>query len=254
MVRNKKFWVVSLLLLFSIVSCSSKKEMRRNQADAIRKLGVAHMEEENYATAFQQFQKAKELNPDSPRLYFDLGNFYYEKEKFDKAIEEYKTALKLKPDFASAKNNLGKAYLAKKEYDTAIACFKELIDNYIYATPHYPLFSIGQAYFFKHDLKSAEIYFKKSLAMNPDFTFATYWLGRTYVEMGKGAEAVEILEKTVDQSPQNASGYFELGKAYILAKELKKAQYAFEKVVALDPDSSIAGEANMAINRIKSKY
>src|SRR6186713_2209356 len=69
--------------------------------------------------------------------------------------------------------------------------------------------------------------------------------GRSAVQRGESAAAIEILEKAVAQNPQSAEAHFALGLAYgskgqqsgllAAAKYGPKAKAEFERTIALDP-------------------
>lgn len=240
------------LVIFS-VSCAKKpdEQKARKQAIAFRDLGQAYMAEGKDTSAFAQFKKAEALYPDDPHVHFNLGVFYYKKEKYDLSILEYNKALELKSDFASAKNNLGIVYLAKKDWDTAIECFNDLLDNYIYATPHFPLFLLGQAYFHKKEYKTAVKYFKESIKMEPNFMYAQLWKGKSYIAMGKMHLAESTLQKAVKQAPGFAELYLELGKVYESTRRPTSAFNAYLQVIALVPESELAEEAEKRLEKIK---
>ena len=251
----KNLWrcgTIGVLIICCVLSCTSKKQLKKEkEADALRKLGEAYMLENRDAAAFQKLMEAKDLNPEDPYIYFALGNFYFNKKKYDLAIENYSKCLELKPEFASVRNNLGLVYLEIGEYDTAISYFSELSDNYIYATPHYPRFNMGQAYFYKNNYKEAKRCFREALEMDPQFTIALHWLGRTYIELGNIPEATASLEKAVQMTPEVVEIHFDLGRAYTLSKAYNNAMYEYRRVMELDPGSLLADEAKQHIDMIK---
>ena len=172
-------------------------------------------------------------------------------EKIDLAINHFKKAVKIKPDYAPAKNNLGTAYLAKKKWDNAIACFKGIIGELLYATPHYPLSNLGFAYYNKKEYRLAEKYYQDALKIEPRFAIALRGLGKTYIAMGKIPEAVAVFEKAVKNSPRFAEIYFDLADAYRITNDYKKALDAYKKVIELAPDSPLAVEARKEAEKIK---
>ncbi|MCJ7616734.1 MAG: tetratricopeptide repeat protein, partial [Desulfobacterales bacterium] len=77
-------------------------------------------------------------------------------------------------------------------------------------------------------------------------------LGRTYMAMERAADAVVILEKAVKNYPRSAESCFYLARAYSLSGEYKKAINAYNKVIELAPDSSLAIEAQKESKKIKN--
>ncbi len=245
----------SMVLVFSLIACTPSKDeqLRKDRAEALRKIGEAYMSENKNAAAFRKLKEAETLNPENPHTHFALGIFYFNKEKYDIAIDHYKKCLELKPDFASVRNNIGLAYMKKGNYDTAISFFKGLIDNYVYATPHYPLFNLGQAYYYKKDYKTAEKFFQEALEMEPEYVIAIHWLGRTQLEMGKTTDAVKSLDKAVSINSSVPEIHFDLGRAFQVLGEKEKALKAFQKVIEIDPEDMLAVQAKKEIQRLIRK-
>ena len=243
---------LSIFLIFCIASCATNIEMRKKQAEASRNLGEAYMQQRDFSSALRELLKAEKLYSKDHYLQNDLGLAYMAKGRLDLAIKHLKKAVKLKPDYAPARNNLGTAYLARKEWDMAIICFKEIIDDVLYATPHYPLTNLGWAYYNKQEYGFAEKYYRDALKLEPNFIIALRGLGRTYIAMGRAADSVATLEKAVENYPRSAESYFYLAKAYLLSREYKRAISAYNKVIELAPDSTLALEAKNEAEKINN--
>jgi len=251
MKKNKLVWTgYVLLIIFFIASCGGT-QLRKEQAEASRKLGEAYFQEGNYTYALKALLKAEELYPDDHILQNDLGIAYRMKGRADLAIRHFKKALELKPDYAPAKNNLGAAYFDKKDWDAAIACYKEVAGNILYATPHFPLNNLGRAYYEKKAYKLSEKYYLEALEIEPKYVPALQGLGQTYIAMGKFSEAVAALESAVKKAPEFARAYFYLGKAYRLSRKYNKACAAYNKVLSLVPETPLAVEAEKEIKKMK---
>ncbi len=241
-------------LIFILSSCVYNYQLeaqKKEQARAALKLGEAYMKEKKMAAAFKEFKKSERLNPNNPNLYYAFGNFYFQKNRLKLCIASYKKAIELKHDFSTARNNLGVAYMASGQYDLAISTLKLLLDNYIYATPHFPHFMIGQAYYHKEKYKMALKHFDESLFLNNKYVFALHWKGKTFIELSLIEEAIESLEKAIKSAPTFAEFYLDLAKAYMLAGRKKKALNAYRQVVSIAPDSVLSKKARTAINNLK---
>jgi len=251
----KKYQIVwtgyILLIIFFIVSCAGNVQLRKEQAQASRKLGEAYLQNGNYTYALRELFKAEKLYPDDHILQNDLGIAYRMKGRTDLAIRHFKKALKLKPDYAPARNNMGAAYFDKKDWDAAIVCYNEVAGNILYATPHFPLNNLGRAYYEKKEYKLSEKYYLEALEIEPKYVPALQGLGQTYIAMGKISESVAALECAVKAAPEFARAYFYLGKAYRLSRKYNKAYAAYNKVLSLVPETSLAVEAEKEIKKIK---
>jgi tetratricopeptide (TPR) repeat protein len=110
---------------------------------------------------------------------------------------------------------------------------------------------LGFAYYEKNDYRLAEKYFLEALHVQKDFSAALYGLGRTYMAMGRGTDAVTRLERAAQIAPDAPRVHFELGKAYSMNREYKKAYDAYQEVVRLDLGSSLADSALKEAQKIK---
>ncbi|MDF1590897.1 MAG: tetratricopeptide repeat protein [Desulfobacterales bacterium] len=227
-------------------------------AEDKRNIAGAYIGQKNYTEALRELLEAEKLYADDPFLQNDLGFVYMEKEKPGQAIQHFKRALALKSDYSAAKNNLGVAYMKNEQWEEAIDCFKDLIENLLYTTPQNPLVNMGLAYYHKKDYAQSEKYYNRALALfddglNKDAVYikTLHGLGLNYMATGRSREAIAILEKTVQFAPRIGELHFDLGRAYTLAKEYPKAVKAYNKVIELIPDRSLAREAAKAAEEIK---
>lgn len=257
----KRIYCSFLLLIFLLTACAADLEMQKRKAEDKRNIAEAYIDQKNYTEALRELLEAEKLYPDDPNLQHDLGFVYMEKEKPDLAIQHLKRALALKSDYSAAKNTLGVAYMKNEQWDDAITCFKELSENLLYTTPQNPLFNLGWAYYQKKDFAESEKYYKKALGLYEDglskdavYIKALHGLGLNYMATGRSREAIAMLEKAVQSVPRVAELFFDLGRAYKMAQEYPKAVKAYNKVIELVPDRSLAREAAKAAEEIKRTY
>lgn len=250
------YWPFFVVLIMGLTSCSANRELHKKQAEAKRNLGEGYYVKGDYASALREFLEAEALYPDDPYLHYDLGLTYKAKRRFDLAVKHFEKTIELNPKYSSAKNALGTVYLEKEEWDMAIQYFKEVLSDLLYVTPHYPLSNMGWAYFNKKEYTTAEKYYKDALDVRPKFIHALLGLAKTYMAMGgeRLPEAVATLESAIQEYPDSSQLYFELGKAYTMLREYKKAIDAFETVAALVPDSPLAAEAKNEMQRIRNLW
>lgn len=238
-----------ILLLICVAACAPNLELKKRQEEAARNLGEVYYGQKDYTSALREFLKAESIYAEDPYLQNDLGLTYMAKGKPELAIERFKKAIGLNPDYAPARNNLGLAYIAVKDWDSAIAAFKEVTEDLLYATPHYPLSNLGLVCYNKGEYELAEQYYQQSLKLSPNFVTALIGLGRTFIAMGKISQAIETLEKAVEQAPRFGANYFYLAKAYTLSRNYKKAVHYYRMVIELAPGSQLAEEAEKAIQQ-----
>ena len=253
-----------LIAVFLLAACTTTNDAKKagadidpakkKEAEAARDLGEAYYHQRRYSAALKEFIKAEEINPNDHFLQNDLGLVYKAKKKYDLAITHFKRALELEPEYSPARNNLGNAYMAKKDWDTAISQYREVTEDVLYLTPHYPLTNMGLAYMGKKNYKRAEQYFLEALQLQPNYPNALVGLAKTYMAQGRVPEAILKLEKAVKRNPESGYIHFELAEAYRTTMEFKKAHAEYETVITLEPDSELADRAKIQAERMKKFY
>jgi Tfp pilus assembly protein PilF len=242
----------SLLLVVLLTACMTDKAELQRRERAMRDVGLEYLRDGDATSALQQLLEAEALYPDDPILQWYLGKAYFANGENDLSIRHFKRAIELKPDLGPAINDLGVVYLRLEDYDAAITEFKKVTGEVLYATPHFPLSNLGFAYYKKKQYDLSASYYLRALDFEPNYPIALRGLGRTYVEMGKGPEAIAALTTTVKSNPEFGVAYYDLGRAYLLTGDYKKAKAAFQKVVVLEPESSsYAREARKVLARLR---
>lgn len=95
-----KFYVLSLLLIFSIIGCSSTDEIDTSSAEGAYKLGEKYRKDERYEDAIQQFQIVKNKFPYSrlaTNAELQIADINYERETFIEAQNAYELFKELHP-------------------------------------------------------------------------------------------------------------------------------------------------------------
>ena len=243
--------ICGLLAVFVLSACvdTTHKQMRKQRV--ISGVGEAHMAKGNFSSALKYFLDAEAVYANDHLLQDNLGKVYVAKEKYGLAIKHFKKSLVIKPDFAPGKNNLGSAYLLAGKWDDAIKVFEDLSSDLLYATPQYPMYNLGWAYYNKKDYKRAIKYFKKALKIDRSYVQALRGLGLTYKKQGRVKLAEKYLKKAAIKAPKFQQLQFELANVYVVRKKYNKALEAFNDVVRLEPDSELAEIAQEKITKLE---
>lgn len=254
----KKTWLIRtgwFVLVFVLAACATVNDKQSKKEGAVyRRVGEAYLQQGNLPAAMQEFKKAEEIYPNDHLLQYDIGLVYYSRGRFDEAISHYQKAVELKADYGPAINSLGNAYAGKKDWDKAIFYYNKVIDDILYATPHFTYAGLGNAYYYKGELERSEKNYLKALQIKPEFVNALQGLAQTYIAMGRIPKAVEKLEKAVRIMPDSPGLHFQLAKAYQQALEFQKAYNSYRKVVDLAPESLMADEAEKEAKKVKALF
>lgn len=117
--------------------------------------------------AKKSFDKAIENSPDNAQLRADIGDAYANKGHYEESEEHYKAALEFDPNLAHIFNKLGIAYRRQKKYDKAF----ELYNN---ARRHHPrdenlMFNMARTQYEAGQMTDAIALLEKALEISPDF-------------------------------------------------------------------------------------
>jgi Tfp pilus assembly protein PilF len=223
----------------------------REIAFATQRLGEEHYNSGQYTAALKSLLEAYKIIPNDPYLNNSIGLVYFAKERYDLAQNHFKRALELKPDYIRAKNNLGAAFLKQEKWDQAIACFEQISENLLNATPEVPLSNLGWAYFHKREFKKAGLYFNKSLEIRPDFLVSIHGLASVYLETGYYTQAVDLLEHALDKNPGAAILHSDMARLHETLKEFDKAKKSWNLVIKLEPETSpLARQAQKRLDKL----
>ena len=93
-------------------------------------LGQAYMQSGDYGNAEAQFNKIKELQPNSPYGDFGLGQTYAKQGRYDEAIKAFEAAISRKSDYWEAYAEIGYAYVDSGNFDQAKEIATQLSNQY----------------------------------------------------------------------------------------------------------------------------
>lgn len=158
--------------------------------------------------ALGHLAEAVRIHPTYKNAWLLKGNAHLYLKQYDLGIAAYQNALVIDPDYAEAQNNLGIAYREAGQY------YGEQLN----------------------DLPQAIRYLDQAYALRPDEYTTVHLLGVANGMLGNTAKTIELFTKGTLLQPNNASAWFDLGVAYMNAKDLEKANAAFAKAKSIDPD------------------
>ncbi len=232
-----------LILMAGCASHTQEPPQDRQVAASTKALGEAYMAQGNYIAALRELLNAEKKLPKDPSLQYDLGLVYLAREKYGLAESRFKKAISMKKNYTAAKNSLGVVFLKQRKWDAAISMFREISEDLLYATPHYPLSNMGWAYLGKGDYMGAQANFKRALKAKPDFINAIHGLATTYLAGGQPQRSRQVLDKAVSKYPDSPVLYSDLARTLEMMGEFTAAKTSWQQVIRLAPDSGLADEA-----------
>jgi len=170
-------------------------------------------------------------NPNSPKVFNNLGIAYFEKGHYEKAIGMYQQAISLSPGNFFAYSNLGVAYAVTGRTDMAIESFSRAIaldpnSGVVHSNLGHALRKQGRF------IEAVEVYLK-AVILNPYSGTAFYGLGSAYAALGRLEDAFAAFRRSIELSPNNPEAYRERGIVYAKKGEGRNALADFQKACAL---------------------
>ncbi|MEW6100715.1 MAG: tetratricopeptide repeat protein [Candidatus Omnitrophota bacterium] len=203
------------------INLSRENKDRLNEATALRKLAVWHIDKSDYNLALELLMKSAEINRERQAVfahrynlacdYFDIGLAFTNKNDFKAAREFYEKSLalfeklKLKNELSECYFNLGEVYFFEREYPKALGLYMQglkldqLLGNNSNLVSDYNM--IGELYAEINNFKEAEEFFGRGVALaeelkvEPELAEVAYNLGVLYKQMRKKNKARQYLRQ-----------------------------------------------------------
>ena len=131
------------------------------------------------------------LNPQNPKLHYQLGRAYEANQQDGEALKAYARAIELKPDYGEAQVALGDLNMKLNRYDLALNAHKKAV--LLDLTPETKAAAyraMALIYFRRDQFKEAVEPFKQAIALAPQGSLYLN-LGLTYLKLGDKTSALE---------------------------------------------------------------
>jgi tetratricopeptide (TPR) repeat protein len=153
----------------------------------------------------------------------------------DSAVADYLKIIRLDPKLGAAYNNLGRLYYNTGRFTDAIPILVRGLR--VDPSMHPAEIILGASYYQTGAFDKAVPTLEAALKALPDDRFARITLVHTLMEQNNLNEAVRQLDHLTSSNPNDQEAWYLLGKL-----QLQLSQQAFERVHAIDPNSSLAHE------------
>ena len=131
------------------------------------------------------------INPENPKLYFQIGRAYEENQQDADALKAYSRAVVLDPEYGEAQVALGSLNMKLNHYDEALIANKQAV--LLNLTPEVKAAAyraIALIYFRRDQFQEAVEPFKQAIALAPQGSLYLN-LGLTYLKLGDKTSALE---------------------------------------------------------------
>jgi tetratricopeptide (TPR) repeat protein len=203
-------------------------------------LGIAQIQTDQASEAVKNLQLALERNPNDPDLLF-----YLSRASQMLANSSISTLAARFPASARAHQVMGQNYFivkqlpqAEKEYQQALALAPDLPGLHM---------ELGQIYSEGGQWAKAAEQFSIEAKQQPGSGEVAYRLGDALLQQGKPAEAAAELKRSDELRPDMSETLYAFGKAAFASGDTETAERAWSRVVEIEKNSSLAGQAHFSL-------
>lgn len=169
-----------------------------------------HLEDRSpVEVGIEQLEEGVRQDPGSSMLRVALAETYLAAGRYEKALDQAEQVLALYPDTAAALLIAGIACAHLERPEAALAP----LHRFVMLRKEEPMAGVDQA-----------------------LEAAYYFLGESYVKLGRPAEAIPVLEAALTISHTDADALCQLGRAYQATGQVQAAVDAYHRAVRLVPD------------------
>ncbi|XZN95181.1 MAG: TIGR04372 family glycosyltransferase [Microcoleus sp.] len=187
-------------------------------------LGETLAKLDRWEEAVTAYDRAIQLNPNSVWSYYNLGEALAKLCRWDDAIASYLHAIQLSPDFYRFYINLGEVLCKQGRSEEAAALYCQAAE------------SLAQ----QHRWDEADNCYSQAIRLNPSVKDDYRNLAETLTKRRQLEVAIAKTGKSIENAPDSAESYFELGKLLAQQNRRIEAIESYKKAIAINFDLEAA--------------
>jgi tetratricopeptide (TPR) repeat protein len=177
-------------------------QINPNDPDAIIGLGSLALSRHEFQQALDYGHKAFALAPHKAAVFGVIGDAYTELGQYDAAVEAFQNMVDTRPDLSSY-SRVSYARELHGDLDGAIKAMQDAVEA---GSPNaentnWCLIQLGQLYWMKGDLTSAEHQYQQVLAYFPKYVYALGSMGQIRAAQGNLVAAADYYKQATDIIP-----------------------------------------------------
>ena len=166
----------------------AKKPKLETLAEAHGDIGSTYLDMKQFARALPELLEANRLRPEEHNS-DKIASAYKGLGQTDKAIAAFRDAIRINPQYEDAYEQLAETLNEAQRHDQALEVIREGLkirkENFILIN------QLGITYYFLKQYPSAIGAFREAIRLYKDYRDAHFYLGRTFVAMGRKREAMQ---------------------------------------------------------------
>ena len=187
------------------------------------------------------FQEALRLKPDYADALCALGTLRASQSRHDEARSLFMMALQHQPANADAHAGLGLLAEAQDHFDDALDRFTKARYTPAQLGMAHNRFAISLIK--TGNLELAELYFRKSIALHPDYADVHFNLGNLLSRKGDKDSALKSFIESVRLKPELAEAHAQIGAILLAKRQPERAIEAYRTALGLKPEMATTQNA-----------
>ena len=213
--------------------------------------GRIHLVTGDFKTAKDHFERSIELDPDFLSSHLALTKLYLRTNRVKEVIDHFETQVRKDPEFLLGFMVLGIIFDEQGERDKAESYYRRALavnPDFVPAANNLA-WSLAER---NKNLNEAMILSRNTKYLMPKNPHISDTLGWISYKLGYYGKAISNLEESVSMQPDNALYHYHLGKAYYENAQLEEARVYLKKALALNPDLDWAQDARRILQGYRS--
>jgi len=196
---------------------------------------MSHFLAGEWDEAQKAFADLDKKHSDEPYIKLIRGNIDYSRGDLEEAVDHYQAAISLNPNYGNAYYKLGVCYYRMGELDKALSAFNRVVEmkDQSHAMASY---FVGLIELFLGRDKKASEAFEIFHKMSPESRIANFYLAHMKVRQKQFEEALELLKKLVEATPDFAEVHYLLGVAHYGLHNNTEAVKEFQRALEINPE------------------
>jgi type IV pilus assembly protein PilF len=190
-------------------------------------LGIDYFQQGNLSLAKEKLDRSMQQNPKNAQIYVASGMLYDRLGEGNKADQYFSKAANIEPKDGDIANSYAVFLCRRGDYKKGEALALKAASNPLYKTPEAAYFNAGNCAVDDRRSADAEKYFRRALAVSPNFAPALLQLAQLEFKAGNYLPARGFLERFQQTAkPTSASLWLLVQVEYALGNTSVSADYA----------------------------
>jgi Flp pilus assembly protein TadD len=210
-----------------ITTDGKKAEEALNTAEEYERLGDINLQRGDITTAFVNYMRALQMEPDRPSACYKTGRLFLYKRMTNEARKEFEKIIKKDPKNALAYEGMGRAYLLDNDNEKAIEYFTKAlnVNDRLWETHNL----LGIAYDRQRQFGPAIEHYQTAITMKPDAGAVYNNLGVSYYMSGELGKAKDAYTTAIEKGEEGSRVYNNLAITLSKLGEYRMAREAFKR-------------------------